>query len=688
MRPSLAAGVLLVLVVAAAAATPAPAPIAPSGDIVKTLCAKTDYPVECQMSVVPKPGQKLDAAGVLRLAMDVVRAKAADAKKAAGTLIADPKTARLALSPLHACVDLYDYSSDSLDQADKAISAGDKNTTATMLDSVLTYVDTCDQGFVDLHVTPLLSKQDEELAKLATMCIDIATAVAMPAPITPGGDIVKTLCSKTDYPVECQMSVVPKPGQKLDAAGVLRLAMDVVRAKAADAKKAAGTLIADPKTARLALSPLHACVDLYDYISYSLDRADKAMAACDKDTTVTMLDAVLSDVDTCDQSFEDLHLTPLLSKQDEELAKLATICIDITKTLRAKTDYPVECQTSVVPKPGQKLDAARVLLLASPGSPEFKPNVTVTADGSGDFKTINEALAKVSLMSTSTYVMYVKAGTYKEYVSVASNLTNLVMIGDGATKTIITGNKSVMMNLTTMYTATMEVIGDGFFMRGIGVENTAGAKNYQAVALRVHSDQSVFYECQFDGYQDTLYAQINRQYYRDCTITGTIDFIFGDSKVVFQNCLIQVRRCMDNQQNVVTAQGRESKSDFSGTVIHNCTIEPHPEFKADADKFRTFLGRPWKEYSRTLYIQSDIGSFIDPLGWLPWLGDFGLNTCYYAEVENRGAGADISKRAKWGGIRVVTYQQTQLQYTVETFIQGHQWIPKFDVPFIPGLIPH
>ncbi|KAG8049190.1 hypothetical protein GUJ93_ZPchr0009g1342 [Zizania palustris] len=301
------------------------------------------------------------------------------------------------------------------------------------------------------------------------------------------------------------------------------------------------------------------------------------------------------------------------------------------------------------------------LLLVSPGSLKFKPNVTVAADGSGNFKSINEALAKVPLMSISTYMMYVKTGIYREYVSVASNVTNLVMIGDGATKTIITGNRSAMMNISTMYTATMEVIGNGFFMRGIGVENTAGAKNYQAVALRV--------------------------FYRDCTITGTVDFIFGDAQVVFQNCLIQVRRCMDNQQNVVTAQGREKMSEDSGIVIHNCTIEPHPEFKADVGKFHTFLGRPWKEYSRTLYIQSDIGGFIDPLGWLPWVGDFGLNTCYYAEVENRGVGADISKRVKWRGIKVVTYQQAQLQYTVETFIQGQEWIPKFGVPFIPGLLP-
>jgi len=159
-------------------------------------------------------------------------------------------------------------------------------------------------------------------------------------------------------------------------------------------------------------------------------------------------------------------------------------------------------------------------------------------------------------------------------------------------------------------------------------------------------------------------------------------------QVVIQNCLIQPRKPMANQANIITAQGRRDKRSVGGTVLHNCTIEPHPDFKAEAGgKIATYLARPWKEYSRTLYIQSEIGGFVDPQGWLPWLGDFGLNTCYYAEVENRGAGADMSRRARWRGVRNVTYQQAQQKYTVERFIQGQQWLPKLGVPFIPGLLP-
>jgi pectinesterase inhibitor-like protein len=151
----------------------------------------------------------------------------------------------------------------------------------------------------------------------------------------PGGDLVKALCAKTDYPVVCQMTVVPPPAAgaaaKLDATAVLRLAMGAVRAKAAAAKKAAGALAADARTPALAKPVLRDCMDSYDDIAYSLDEADKAMAAGDKDTTGTMLDTARTDVDTCDQGFEerDGDIPPLMSKQDAELAKLASNCIAI-----------------------------------------------------------------------------------------------------------------------------------------------------------------------------------------------------------------------------------------------------------------------------------------------------------------------------------------------------------------------
>lgn len=505
---------------------------------------------------------------------------------------------------------------------------------------------------------------------------------------------IKSFCQPVDYRETCERALAAAAG---NATAPTELARAIFKATHDRIEQAVcesvvlNDLKNDPRTS----AALSNCKELLDYaiddLKAAFDRLGGFEAASFKaavDDLRTWLSSALTYQETCLDGFENATTTTdaadkmrrALNSSQELTENILAIVDEFTETL-ASLDLPSFTRRLLAPSWMPR----RLLLEAA--SPGFRPDVTVAADGSGDFRTINEALARVPARSSRAYVMYVKAGTYREYVSVARNVTNLVMVGDGAARTVITGDKSFEMNITTKDTATMEAIGNGFLMRGVGVENTAGAQNHQAVALRVQSDMSAFYECRFDGYQDTLYAHTNRQFYRDCVITGTIDFIFGNAQVVLQNCLIQVRRCMDNQQNIVTAQGRKERRSVGGTVIHNCTVAPHPELLEAAGRLRTFLGRPWKEYSRTLYIQSEIGGFVDPQGWLPWLGDFGLNTCYYAEVENHGPGADTSKRAKWRGVKNVTYQQALHKYTVESFIQGQKWLPELGVPFIPGLLP-
>jgi len=313
-----------------------------------------------------------------------------------------------------------------------------------------------------------------------------------------------------------------------------------------------------------------------------------------------------------------------------------------------------------------------------------KPNVTVAKDGSGDYKTISEALAAMPEKYEGRYVIYVKEGIYEETVTVTKKMVNVTMYGDGSRKSIITGSKNFVDGLTTFKTATFAALGEGFIGKAMGFRNTAGPEKHQAVAARVQADRSVFINCRFEGYQDTLYAQTHRQFYRSCVIAGTVDFIFGDAAVVFQNCMIVVRKPLPNQQNIVTAQGRTDKRETTGIVLQNCRILPDKKLVPVKSTIRSYLGRPWKEYSRTIVMESTIEDIIHPDGWLPWEGDFALKTLYYAEFNNKGPGAKVDGRVKWSGYKVIKRQEAT-KYTVGPFLQGGSWIKATGVQVHFGL---
>ena len=223
--------------------------------------------------------------------------------------------------------------------------------------------------------------------------------------------------------------------------------------------------------------------------------------------------------------------------------------------------------------------------------------------------------------------------------------------------------------------------GKGFIAKDIGFENTAGASKHQAVALRSGSDRSVFYKCSFDGYQDTLYAHSNRQFYRDCDITGTIDFIFGNAAAVFQNCNIKPRQPLSNQFNTITAQGKKDPNQNTGISIQNCEFSAFDNLTAP-----TFLGRPWKEYSTTVIMQSTIGSFLNPLGWKEWVPNVEpASTIFYAEYQNKGPGSDVAQRVKWAGYRPSITETDAGKFTVQSFIQGGDWLPEAKVDFDTNL---
>nr|GMD21216.1 pectinesterase-like [Ipomoea batatas] len=250
----------------------------------------------------------------------------------------------------------------------------------------------------------------------------------------------------------------------------------------------------------------------------------------------------------------------------------------------------------------------------------------------------------------------------------------------------LTSNALAMVTKLTDFLKTLEIPGisqgEGFVCRDLTIENRAGPAKHQAVALRITGDMAVVHNCHIDAYQDTLYTHSYRQFYRACTITGTIDFIFGNAAVVFQTCKMIVRKPMENQACMVTAQGRKDRHSAGGTVIQNCDILPDPALKATHPPVKVYLGRPWKQFSRTIIMSSFIDGFIAPEGWSPWEGDFALNTLWYAEYKNRGPGANTARRVNWKGIQKNISPQIARQFTPRVFLlEADTWIRRGHIPY-------
>ncbi|CAN6926483.1 unnamed protein product [Brassica oleracea] len=307
-------------------------------------------------------------------------------------------------------------------------------------------------------------------------------------------------------------------------------------------------------------------------------------------------------------------------------------------------------------------------------------NIVVAKDGSGKCKTISTALKDVPEKSDKRTVIYVKKGVYFENVKVEKTMWNVVVVGDGESKSIVSGKLNVIDGTPTFQSATFAVFGKGFMARDMGFINTAGPSKHQAVALVVSADLAAFYRCTMNAYQDTLYVHAQRQFYRECTIIGTVDFIFGNAASVLQSCKIRPRRPMQGQQNTITAQGRKDPNQNTGISIHRCNISP----LGNLTGVQTFLGRPWKDFSTTVIMESSLHGFIDPKGWLPWVGDSAPDTIFYGEYKNIGAGASTKNRVKWKGLRFLSTKEAN-RFTVKPFIDGERWLPTTKVPFRSGL---
>ncbi|KAL6127572.1 hypothetical protein ACLB2K_070937 [Fragaria x ananassa] len=517
---------------------------------------------------------------------------------------------------------------------------------------------------------------------------------------------ISNACSKTRFPSLCVDSLLDFPGSlNASESDLVHISFNMTLQhlnKALYLSSGLSYLQMDPR----AKSTFQDCLELLDDSVDSLTRALTTVApgrdsAGSTQDVLTWLSSALTNQDTCGEGLADVSgaVKEELGQKLKDLSELVSNCLAIF-TATSSNDFsgvPIQNRRLLMERDimGDNADISRDFprwlgkkerrLLALPVA-QIQADIIVSKDGNGTCKTISEAIKKAPEYSSRRIVIYIKAGRYEENnLKVGRKKTNLMFIGDGKGVTTITGGKSVAENLTTFHTASFAATGAGFIARDITFENYAGPAKHQAVALRIGADHAVVYRCNIIGYQDTFYVHSNRQFIRECAIYGTVDFIFGNAAVVFQNCSIFARKPMPFQKNTITAQNRKDPNQNTGMSIHACRILATPDLEPVKGSFPTFLGRPWKMYSRVVYMLSYIGDHVQPRGWLEWNTTFALDTLYYGEYMNYGPGGAIGQRVKWPGYRVITSMVEASKFTVAEFIYGSSWLPSTGVAFLGGL---
>ncbi|CAI5482431.1 unnamed protein product [Closterium sp. Yama58-4] len=325
---------------------------------------------------------------------------------------------------------------------------------------------------------------------------------------------------------------------------------------------------------------------------------------------------------------------------------------------------------------GAEGDATPVRRRSLGGNP-IVPNLTVAQDGSGDVTNLQDAVRMInSDMSGSWYIVQLKPGRYVGNVEVER--ANVVLLGSGARRTVITGNRSNGAGFETWDTPSFAVAGNNFVAVGIRFENTAPASMEAAVAFRSAGDKTIAYRCVFSGFQDTLNAHRGRQYYRNCAIYGHVDFIYGrHGAAVFDRCrIIPVARPGENGPATIATHGGETRSKREGGfVFYRCWIA------ANAPGVAVYLGRPWRARARVVYMFSYLSSAVLPEGWVPWPGENFGPKAFLGEYQNRGPGAGMSGRARW--VRPGLLSEAQAgPFMPEAFIRGSRWVRSTPVEIV------
>ena len=313
--------------------------------------------------------------------------------------------------------------------------------------------------------------------------------------------------------------------------------------------------------------------------------------------------------------------------------------------------------------------AAMTQMAVMAAGPYDNPDTLVVArDGTGQFRTVNEAVEVCRAFMEYHKVILVKSGTYKEKVVIPSWLDNIEILGEDVNTTVITYDdhanirlESIGKGMGTFRTYTVKVEGNDITLKNITIENNS-ARLGQAVALHTEGDRLKVVGCRLLGHQDTVYTGKagTRIYFSGCYIEGTTDFIFGPSTAWFEDCTIHSKA-----NSYVTAASTPKDVKY-GYVFNRCRLT------AESDIDKVYLGRPWRPYAYTLFMNCELGSHIVPAGWHNWGNKDNEQTARYLEYNNAGPGAATKERAAWS--RQLTKKEVK-ELTDHFFDRSDSWNP-------------
>ncbi|GAA0146575.1 esterase [Lithospermum erythrorhizon] len=520
---------------------------------------------------------------------------------------------------------------------------------------------------------------------------------------------VTSFCEPTTYKDLCAKSIgeVAK-NESATGKDFLLAAFKATMVELESTKQKAGTVQVDKSQDLYHYRSVQDCQELVDYALDALNDSIAMIGKSDGNSVNDIVDELLNFLGgvnafqtTCLDNFQNAEL----KKQIQDIMTNANQLTDNAINIVADMSQVLKSLNVSIPNTLQSNKQRRLLAVhgeANDGYPSWfpaadrellrnvngrrrLPNAVVAKDGSGQFRTITDALNAMPKGYRGRYIIYVKAGIYDEKVFIDKTKPFVLIYGDGPGRTIVTGSDNYGIKKTpTWKTATFASVASGVVIKSMTIRNTAGPDGHQAVALRVQGDMTAVFDCSLEGFQDTLYYHTFRQFYRNCAIFGTVDFIFGQGSAMIQTSTIVVRKPGRGQSNTVTADGNEKNALNAGLVIHVSRIVP--EFALVAERFaiKTYLGRPWKAIATTILLRCELGDFIRPEGWLQWQGEGFHNTCNYGEFANVGPGAGTNMRDKsfkrW---RVLSPQEAD-RYTLASFL-GDAWLRKTTVPFISGM---